>query len=77
MEEIVYAIRNKDGLYATYGRTEFKENIRFAKLYKSKKTALENYFNNQNDYNDLVLEKIQIKTIGEEKLKPEEFKENR
>lgn len=77
MEQIVYAIKNKNNLYATYGRTEFKREIRFARLYKSKKTALQHYFNNTGDYKDLVLEEILIKTLSEQKLDENEFKENR
>nr|DAK60704.1 MAG TPA: hypothetical protein [Caudoviricetes sp.] len=77
MEQIVYAIKNKNNLYATYGRIEFKREIRFARLYKSKKTALQHYFNNTGDYKDLVLEEILIKTISEQKLDENEFKENK
>lgn len=77
MEQIVYAIKNKNNLYATYGRTEFKREIRFARLYKSKKTALQHYFNNTGDYKDLILEEILIKTISEQKLDENEFKENK
>lgn len=76
-DEIVYAIKNKEGKYATYGRTEFKDRLRFAKLYKSKKTALQHYFNNTGDYNDLKLVKIEIKILDEEELKSNEFSENR
>lgn len=76
MEQIVYAIKNKEGLYATYGRTEFKKEIRFAKLYKSKKTALQHYFNNTGDYKNLVLEEILIRTLSEEKLNEKDFREN-
>nr|DAY69578.1 MAG TPA: hypothetical protein [Caudoviricetes sp.] len=77
MEQIVYAIKNKNNLYATYGKTEFKREIRFARLYKSKKTALQHYFNNTGDYKNLVLEEILIKTLSEQKLDEKEFKENR
>jgi hypothetical protein len=77
MEQIVYAIKNKNNLYATYGRTEFKREIRFARLYKSKRTALQHYFNNTGDYKNLVLEEILIKTLSEQKLDEKEFKENR
>lgn len=77
MSEIVYAIKNKENKYATYGRTKFKEGLRFARLYKSKKTALRHYFNNTGDYNDLKLIKIEIKILDEEELKPNEFAENR
>ena len=77
MERIVYAIKNKNNLYATYGKTEFKREIRFARLYKSKKTALQHYFNNTGDYKNLVLEEILIKTLSEQKLDEKEFKENR
>lgn len=73
----VYAIRNKDGLYATYGGSKFKEGLRFAKLYKSKKTALRHYFNNSGDYENLTLVKIKIEIIDEEKLNSKEFAENR
>ena len=76
MEQIVYAIKNKEGLYATYGRTEFKKEIRFARLYKSKKTALQHYFNNTGDYENLILEEILIKTLSEEKLNEKDFREN-
>ena len=75
--EVVYAIKNKDGLYATYGRSEFKEGLRFARLYKSKKTALRHYFNNSGDYENLKLAKIKIEIIDEEKLNPKDFEENR
>lgn len=44
MEQIVYAIKNEKGLYATYGRTEFKKEIRFARLYKSKKNSITTLF---------------------------------
>lgn len=44
MKEIVYAIKNNLGLYATYGRSEFKNGIRFARLYKSKKNSLKTLF---------------------------------
>ena len=77
MEEIVYAIQNKDGLFATYGRSEFKEGLRFARLYKSKKTALQHYFNNTGDYENLKLIGVQIKIISEEKLNPKDFSENK
>lgn len=71
----VYAIKNKEGLFATYGRSEFLKDIRFARLYKSKKTALRHYFNNKNNYDDLTLVKIQINVISEEKLKASDFEE--
>lgn len=77
MSEIVYAIRNEEGKYATYGRSEFKENLRFAKLYKSKKTALDHYFNNSGNYENLRLVKIKVEEIDVEKIQPNEFKENR
>ena len=77
MEQIVYAIKNKEGLYATYGRTEFKKEIRFARLYKSKKTALKHYFNNKGEYKNLTLVGVQIKIVSEEQLRPEEFSEYR
>jgi len=77
IEEIVYAIRNKEGKFATYGRSEFKDGLRFARLYKSKKTALKNYFNNSGNYENLYLVKIKIEKIEEEKLNAEEFSENR
>lgn len=35
--KIVFAIQNKHGLYATYGRSEFHKDLRVARLYKSKK----------------------------------------
>lgn len=73
----VYVIKNKQGKYATYGRSEFKENLRFARLYKSKETALRHYFNNSGNYENLRLVKIKIRKISEETIKPEEFKENR
>ena len=76
MEQIVYTIKNKEGLYATYGRTEFKKEIRFARLYKSKTTALQHYFNNTGDYKNLVLEEILITTLSEEKLNEKDFREN-
>ena len=75
--EVVYAIKNKDGLYATYGRSEFKEGLRFARLYKSKKTALRHYFNNSGDYENLTLIKIKIEIIDEEMLNSKDFEENR
>lgn len=79
MEEgkIVYAIQNKEGLYATYGRSEFHKDLRFARLYKSKKTALRHYFNNKGDYKDLTLVGLEIKEISREELQPEEFEENK
>lgn len=76
MEQIVYAIKNEEGLYATYGRTEFKKEIRFARLYKSKKTALQHYFNNNGDYKNLMLEEILVRTLSEEKLNEKDFREN-
>lgn len=76
-EKIVYAIQNKEGLYATYGRSEFYKDLRFARLYKSKKTALRHYFNNKGDYKDLTLVGLEIKEISREELSPEEFEENR
>lgn len=76
IDEVVYVIRNKDGLYATYGRSEFKKELRFARLYKSKETALRHYFNNKGEYDNLTLVKIQIKQIEQEQLNPKEFKEN-
>ena len=77
MNEIVYAIKNEDGKYATYGDKEFHENFRFARLYKSKKTALKNYFNRSNNYDNLILVKVQIKELEEELINPNEFAENR
>lgn len=77
MSEIVYAIRNEKGEYATYGASEFKENLRFARLYKSKKTALGNYFNRKGNYENLKLIKIKIEEISEEDINLSEFKENR
>ena len=74
---IVYAIKDKDDLYATYGRSEFKEGLRFARLYKSKETALRHYFSNCGKYEDLSLVKIEIKEVSEEKLIPYQFVENR
>lgn len=74
-EKIVYAIQNKDGLFATYGRSEFHKDLRFARLYKSKKTALQHYFNNKGEYKGLTLVGIQIKIVNEEKLNPEDFSE--
>lgn len=76
-EKIVYVIKNKDGLYATYGRSEFHKDLRFARLYKSKKTALRNYFNNKGDYKDLTLVGLEIKEITGERLSPEEFEYNK
>lgn len=77
MREIVYAIKNDLGLYATYGRSEFKSGIRFAKLYKSRKTALRHYFNNKGEYDNLVLEEILMQTLSEENLNASDFYENR
>ena len=79
MEEgkIFYAIQNKEGLYATYGRSEFHKDLRFARFYKSKKTALRHYFNNKGDYKDLTLVGLRIKEISREELRPEEFEENK
>lgn len=77
MNEIVYAIRNIEGKYATYGNKEFHENFRFARLYKSKKTALKNYFNRSGNYNNLMLVKVEIKELEEEIINPNEFAENR
>lgn len=74
-EKIVYAIQNKEGLFATYGRSEFHKDLRFARLYKSKKTALKNYFNNRGEYENLKLIGLQIQIISEEKLEPKEFSE--
>lgn len=70
---ILYVIKNKEGLYATYGTKGFKENLNFARLYKSKKTALNNYHNVKNDYKDLTLCKLQIEVIEEELLNEKEF----
>ena len=74
-EKIVYAIQNKEGLFATYGRSEFHKDLRFARLYKSKKTALKHYFNNKGEYENLILVGLQIKRVSEEQLNPEEFSE--
>ena len=74
--DIVYAIKNKDGLYATYGRSEFKEGMRFARLYKSKETALRHYFNNKGEYDNLKLVKFQISCVQEESINPLEFENN-
>lgn len=73
--EIVYAIKNKDGLYATYGASEFKEGLRFARIYKSKETALRHYFSRKGEYHNLSVVKVKIEVLGEQKVKPEEFKE--
>ena len=72
--KIVFAIQNKHGLYATYGRSEFHKDLRVARLYKSKKTALRNYFNKNGDYQDLKLIGLEIKEISREELSPEEFR---
>lgn len=79
MEEIkvVYAIQNKEGQFATYGRSEFKEDLKFARLYKSKKTALKHYFSNKGEYKDLTLVEIQLKIVSKEPLQPEQFSEYR
>ena len=74
-EKIVYAIQNKEGLFATYGRSEFHKDLRFARLYKSKKTALKHYFNNKGEYKNLTLVELQIKIVSKEELKQEEFSE--
>lgn len=74
-EKIVYAIQNKEGLFATYGRSEFHKDLRFARLYKSKKTALKHYFNNKGEYKNLTLVGLQIKIVSKEELKQEEFSE--
>ena len=76
-EKIVYAIQNKEGLFATYGRSEFHKDLRFARLYKSKKTALKHYFNNKGKYENLKLIGLQIKIVSEEQLRPQEFLEYR
>jgi hypothetical protein len=77
MNEIVYAIKDiETGKFATYGAIEFKEGIRFARLYKSKKTALANYHSKIGKYNNLSLVEINIKTINEETLNSNDFKEN-
>lgn len=77
METIVYAIKDKDGLYATYGASEFKKGLRFARLYKSKETALRHYFSRTGKYEDLSLVKIEVKVVDEEKLFPYQFQENK
>ena len=77
IEKTVYVIQNKEGLFATYGRSEFHKDLRFSRLYKSKKTALKHYFNNKENYEDLTLVGIQMKIISKEKLKAEEFSERR
>ena len=74
-EKIVYVIQNEEGLYATYGRSEFHKDLRFARLYKSKKTALKHYFNNKGKYDNLILVGLEIKKISEEQLNPDEFAE--
>lgn len=74
-EKIVYVIQNKEGLYATYGRREFYKDLRFARLYKSKKTALRHYFNNKGEYKNLKLIGLQIEKISEENLSEDEFSE--
>lgn len=73
----VYVIQNEKGLFATYGRSEFKADLRFARLYKSKKTALKHYFNNKGEYENLTLVELEIKIVSKEKLKAEEFEENK
>ena len=75
IEKIVYVIQNKEGLFATYGRSEFHKDLRFARLYKSKKTALKHYFNNKGEYKNLTLVGLQIKIFSKEELKQEEFSE--
>ena len=75
-ENIVYAIKNSEGKFATYGCSEFKEGLRFARLNKSKETALRHYFSNCGKYEDLSLVKIEVKVLNEEKLYPYQFKEN-
>lgn len=77
IDKKVYVIQNKDGLFATYGRSQFHKDLRFARLYKSKKTALQNYFNNKGEYENLTLVELEIKITGKEKLNPNEFSENR
>lgn len=72
----VYVIQNKEGLFATYGRSEFHKDLRFARLYKSKKTALKHYYNNSGEYENLTLVELEIKIIGKEKLNAEDFSEN-
>ena len=75
--QIVYAIKDKNGKYATYGRSEFKEGLRFARLYKSKETALRHYFSNCGKYDNLSLVKIEVNELEEEPLFAYQFKENR
>lgn len=77
IEKIVYAIQNKEGLFATYGRSEFHKDLRLARLYKSKKTAVKHYFNNKGEYKNLTLVGVQIKIVSGEQLRPEEFSEYR
>lgn len=74
-KKIVYVIQNEEGLYATYGRSEFHKDLRFARLYKSKKTALKHYFNNKGKYDNLILVGLEIKKVSEEQLNPNEFSE--
>ena len=76
--ETVYAIVDRDtGEYATYGPSEFKKELRFARLYKSKETALRHYFSKNGKYNRLNLQKILIEVLSEEVIEPKDFKENR
>ena len=72
----VYVIQNKEGLFATYGRSQFNKDLRLARLYKSKKTALKHYYNNNGEYEDLTLVELEIKIISKEKLNAEDFSEN-
>lgn len=72
-EKTVYVIQNREGLFATYGISEFRKDLRFARLYKSKKTALKHYFNNRGEYENLTLVELQIKTVNKEKVMAKEF----
>lgn len=73
----VYVIQNEEGLFATYGRSEFRKDLRFARLYKSKKTALKYYFDYNGNYEKLTLVELEIKIINTEKLNAKDFYENK
>lgn len=77
MEETIYVIKNSNQEYACYGRDKWNKSIRFARQYKSKKTALKNYFNINGNYDNLFLEKIIIKKVSEELINANEFAENK
>lgn len=74
MRTTLYAILDRDtGYFATYGKNEFKKELQFAKLYKSKENALKHYYSRSNNYDNLNLAEVNIEIDREERLYKEDF----